>query len=560
MRIISQTSRGWRAQDESRAQSAESARGSSSLRSLLQSLVHKSPRLLGSGLWTVAMNICLIRTPRYVWPFNSGTSAFWPPLGMACLAAAARERLPRASVEIIDCPGEQIGWRTLAARLEALRPDVVGIGEETVSAPEGLRLARLVREVLPRTKIIAGGPFFGFMADDLLPSEPIDVIVKGEGEATFVELLATLMGGGDLGGIPGIACRADGRVVHTPPREPIADLDAQPLPAFDLLPMDRYGRGSRNHPGLAAIEHGRGCTHRCSFCTLWRHWGRADASGGVQPCYRTKSPERSFDEARLLVERYGRFTLGWVDPTWNLDPAWSDGFCGLALRHGLKAQHLAWMRADCVVRDEELGILEKQVRAGLVQAMIGVERIRPDELGRLDRARESAEIALRAFRVFRDRYPHVYTIGTMIYGLEDETEQSMRELIDFEHTSGMDYGFYIPLTPNPGTPLWDEVKGNGRLATHDFRAFNFHTPVLHTRSFRAEELEAVYRKILLRPSLARLGHALRVLTSPGARKRRVHRSLIRHGTRVAIRSLAGKLLGRGAASTLYSTKPDWYDS
>ncbi|HUU69388.1 MAG TPA: hypothetical protein VM186_07680, partial [Planctomycetota bacterium] len=156
-------------------------------------------------------------------------------------------------------------------------------------------------------------------------------------------------------------------------------------------------------------------------------------------------------------------------------------------------------------------------------------------------------------------YPHVYTIGTMIYGVWEETEQSLRELIDFEHTSGMDYGFYIPLTPNPGTPLWDEVKGNGRLATRDFRAFNFHTPVLHTRDFRAEALHGIYRRITMRPSLARLRHHLRVLTSPGARKRRVHRALFRHGARIVWRSLLHGLRKGDGTPAVYSIKPDWYD-
>jgi len=506
------------------------------------------------------LKVCLIRTPRHLWPFNSGTSGFWQPLGFASLAAATRKHLADVRMHIIDCPASQIGWRTLSARLEALRPDVIGIGEETVSAPEGLRLAGLARGILPDVKIIAGGPFFAFMADELLPAARVDVIVKGEGEETFTELLAALMGSADLTGVRGIAFSSGGEVIHTPPRQPIADLDTLPMPAFDLLPMQRYGLGSTNHPGLAAIEHGRGCAHQCSFCSLWKHWGRPSDNGtAARPCYRTKSPERSFDEARHLVEKFDRLTLGWVDPTWNIDPAWSDRFCDLALRHGLKAQHTAWMRADCVVRDEELGILEKQVRAGLVQAMIGVERVRPGDLRTFCRSQQGAETAAKAFEIFRRRYPHVYTIGTMIYGTWEETRETMRELIDFEHSSGMDYGFYIPLTPNPGTELWDKARNNGRLATRDFRAFNFHTPVMHTRHFRAAELESIYRKITLRPTLARLRHNVRVLIGPGARKRRVHRALFRHGARILLRSLAKRVLGRDKGPTVYSIEPKWYN-
>ena len=89
------------------------------------------------------MRVVLLRPPRYVWPFNSETSAFWQPLGLLCVAAAGRQ-LPGVAVEVWDCPGAKVGWRTLQARLAERSIDVLGLGEETVSAHEALRAARLV--------------------------------------------------------------------------------------------------------------------------------------------------------------------------------------------------------------------------------------------------------------------------------------------------------------------------------------------------------------------------------------------------------------------------------
>jgi hypothetical protein len=68
--------------------------------------------------------ILLLRPPRYLWPFNSETSAFWQPLGLLCLAAAVRRELPEEEVQVWDAPGAQWGWRTFEQRLAQTRIDV----------------------------------------------------------------------------------------------------------------------------------------------------------------------------------------------------------------------------------------------------------------------------------------------------------------------------------------------------------------------------------------------------------------------------------------------------
>ena len=98
-----------------------------------------------------------VRPPRPLWPLNSPSSAFWPPLAFASMAAMLRERLPDLWVEILDAPALEMGWRTLTAEMQRRRPAFVGIGEEAVSCVEGLRLARLAKDC--GAKVIAGGCF-----------------------------------------------------------------------------------------------------------------------------------------------------------------------------------------------------------------------------------------------------------------------------------------------------------------------------------------------------------------------------------------------------------------
>ena len=516
------------------------------------------------------MRLVLLRPPRYVWPFNSETSAFWQPMGLLCLAAAVRRELPHVRVEVWDAPGRRCGWRTLGRRLAAEPIDVLGIGEEAVSAHEALRAARLVKQLHPRCVVVAGGTYFAQTVEESLSQGCIDVIVRGEGELTLVEWLRRIHDRDSWHEVDGLAFRdANGLIVATRPRKLIDDLDSLPWPAYELVDMGLYGRNSRNHPRLVSVEHSRGCMDSCAFCILWKHMGEAvDGNGQVRPRFRTKSAERSFEEVRWLYERFGRRTFGWVDPTFNVSPEWSDRWVEQMLgsemmspRGHAKTLHTAWLRADCVVRDEGLGILSKLVRAGLRQVMIGVERDDAAGLSFLNKHHNEIEICREAFDIFRRRYPQVYTIGTMIFGLPGDTLADLRRLVQRQYEMGMDYCFMMPLTPNPGTELAARAAADGYIANRDLASYNFHTPVCVTGELGLRQLESVYWRILVSASGRRLWRAARFLTaSSDARKRRVHVALLRRGTGIALRSLSRAVFrARDASPTLYSRRPLWYD-
>ncbi|MFB3890696.1 MAG: radical SAM protein [Phycisphaerae bacterium] len=538
------------------------------------------------------MRILLLRPPRYVWPFNSETSAFWQPLGLLCLAAAVLRDMPGAQVEVWDCPGQKCGWRTLEQRLAAERIDVLGVGEETVSAHEAIRAAALVKRLWPDCVVVAGGVYFAHAIEGTLGASPksaipkgasvrnskcaagepgsVDVIVRGEGEATFVELLRNLHDRARWATIPGIAFRdSSGGLVITPARPLIEDMDALPMPAYVLLDMSLYGRSSRNHPALVSVEHSRGCTDNCNFCILWKQMGSSiDNNGRVRPVYRTKSAQRSFEEVAWLHRRFGRRTFGWVDPTFNGSPAWSDRWAELMLcsdmmdgRGQPRTLHTAWVRADGIIRDQKLGVLDKLVRAGLRQVMIGVERDDAAGLAALGKHNNSADVSAEAFAILRERHPKVYTIGTMIFGLPGDTREDLMRLVDCQYRMGMDYCFIMPLTPNPGTAVAENALREGLVANEDLASYNFHTPVCRTESMGLRELESVYWRLSLKPGRRRAAVLLaQMFRQRDRRKRRVNMALFRRGTAIAARSFLRAILHPGDRQpTLYSRRPSWYD-
>ena len=214
------------------------------------------------------------------------------------------------------------------------------------------------------------------------------------------------------------------------------------------------------------------------------------------------------------------------------------------------------------MRDEKLGILKKLVRAGLRQAVIGLERDDAGGLAALGKHHNDAEVCREAVAILREKHPEVYIIGSLIFGLPGDTWADLNRLMAWQDRLGPDYCLIIPLTPNPGTTVAQEFVGAGGARDADLAHYNFHTPVCATQTLDLPTLRGMYWRTLLRPSWRRIQWALRtMLFERDARKRRITRSLLRHSTNIATECLRDTWLGtRSAQVTCYSRKPSWYET
>jgi anaerobic magnesium-protoporphyrin IX monomethyl ester cyclase len=497
--------------------------------------------------------LLFVRPPRPLWPFNGPGSAFWPPLAFASLAAAVRASRLDVEVRILDAPALEMGWRSLERELARLRPVWIGLGEEAVSCVEGLRLAGVARRL--GVRVIAGGCFFGHVAPEALRTGLIDVVVHGEGEETLVELMAVLRDGDAAGlrQVRGISFLDGEEVVRTRPRALIRDLDRLPFPAYDLLPVERYGRTSRHHPALAAVEAGRGCPHSCEFCVLWRQMGHS-RDGQPVPHHRSKSPERLREELRILRDCFGRRYVGWVDPCFNADPDVPRRLAESLLRAGRPIGQSAWVRADCLVRDAASGALETCVRGGLNEVYIGIERLEPGQLRRLRKGGPDSA-AREALDLLARRHPAVFTVGTFLYGLPEDTPRGVRALFLAATELPLDLAFFIPLTPLPGTAYWRPELWDA--SGESFRSFGF-LPHVDGDPFLARLTTALHRSALLAWTPERLRQTVRRLLARDPRRRDIcRRQLARLAPFVAWGVLGRGLGGRRGGGMRF---PAWYAS
>jgi anaerobic magnesium-protoporphyrin IX monomethyl ester cyclase len=494
-----------------------------------------------------------VRPPRPLWPFNGPSTAFWPPLAFASLAAAVRDGVRNVRVEILDAPALRMGWRTLTAELARRRPAYVGIGEEAVSCVEGLRLARLAHD--GGAKVVAGGCFFGHTAPGALATGLIDVVVHGEGEQTIVELVETLRSGrlDDLARVAGISYLDGDRVVTTEPRPLIEDLDRLPFPAYDLLPIGAYGRDSRNHTSFGALELSRGCVGSCGFCVLWRQMGRV-VSGRTQAQLRVKSPERAFDEVQRLQRQFGRRYIGWVDPCFNADPRVPGRVAEMLLEAGLCIGQSAWIRADGVVRDAASGALDSMVRSGLNEVYLGVERPDNHSLTELNKT-VTVDTSRRAFDILAREHPQVYTVGSFIYGLPGDTPATVRAIHRLSIELVMDMAFFIPLTPLPGTEFWRPELWDA--TGEQFRHFTF-LPSPIADPARAALDRALLWSWVFTWSGTRVKLWLRAFCSSDARRRRMQRSLAMRSSLYVLKAAISSRRGHSTPGPMIV--PRWYES
>ena len=508
------------------------------------------------------MRILLVQPPRCYWPYTSEGDNFLLQQALPALGAVARDQ--GHDVEIIDCMPTHTGWRTLFDRVRDSKPDVIGCGENhALYASEALRFFALCKEAAPEAVTVAGGGHFTNLAHRYADRDDIDVVCIGEGEETFADLLDQVEGGKpDFSKVDGVAHSQDGSFHRTTPRKLVSNLDELPLPAYDMMPMHLYGKSRYLFsPGGTTIHHSRGCTSSCSFCAWWTTMADRkydeDGKAILSPRWRTKSVDRMMEEISSLYHQFGKRSYVWVDESWNIDPKFNYKFSQAMIRSGMKTKWMTFMRADCIVRDEKKGILADQVRAGLSHILIGVERAGDDSLASLDKRFYTGGVAENAVRIFKEKYPEVFIQATFIVGVKEEDRETLDRQVEMATRLGVDFPAFHPITPVPGTPIYDDAIANGHITEEDFDDFDWLSPVLDSDYLTRDEIaDALYQ---MNKKMVNTRWLLKGLTSGVPYKRDMYIWFAKVSATMAWEALKQKVNPLDVEFHQQLVKPNWYD-
>ena len=353
--------------------------------------------------------------------------------------------------------------------IRELRPDVVGISSITSNFLNAVKIADAAKKL--NCFVIMGGIYPSLNASAVLrENRSIDLIVRGEGERTFLRVLESFESNSQLRSlksIKGISFRFGGKVLSTSNAD-LMPIETLPMPDYSLVNTNDYAR--LNVPG--SIETARGCSFNCVFCSLRDFW---------QFCYRKKPVPNVLEEIRRLRYDFDLKKIMLVDDTLTLDRERVKLLFREIVKEKIDANFYILTRVDMV--DTE--ILNLMFKGGVSQILFGVEHVEEKILSSMGKSRLPKDLS-RWRHIAEENICSASKIGYEVYpvfmlGWPGENEETLLSLSDFI-ANLKKYPRVVPflsfVTPHPGTRLWKRANNlRLRIVESDLNKYTHLYPV-----------------------------------------------------------------------------------
>ena len=391
---------------------------------------------------------------------SNSLAAIEPPVWSALIAEFIRNR--GYAVSILDAEAEGLDHQQTANAIVAANPILtifVIYGQQPSASTQCMPAGRKTCELLNISTdlpTMVMGTHASALPQRTLIEEPYTYVCQGEGPYTVLGLLEVLKSGRrSFADIPGL-WYLEGEIPRgNPPADKIKDIDTElPRQAWDLLDMSKYqahnwhcfddlsSRGS-----YASLQTSLGCPYKCSFCCINAPFGGA----GIR-YWSSTAVMRQIEE---LVEKYGVKNIKIPDEMFVLNKAHVLEICDGIIDRGYDLNIWAYARVD-TVKDE---FLEKLKRAGFNWLGIGIESgskfVRDGVIkGRFD----EQDIVGTVKKI---RAHGIYVGANYIFGLPDDTQETMRETLDLALHLNTEWANFYCAMAYPGSPLYAQAKEHG---------------------------------------------------------------------------------------------------
>jgi len=390
----------------------------------------------------------------------------WPQVSLAQMAALLH---PTYKVGVIDANAERMGWEAFKGELERYQPKYY-VTQVTAPTLENDMYGCFLARARGAVTIAFGTHVTPIPVESMRPYPSLDYVLVGEPDLGLRDLVDHLEGkvgerpegvaklfekemgyepavrgdgSVDMRGIRGLAWREGGEVVVNLPRPFIADLDDLPMPMHELLPLEKY-RMPLIKGAFTFIVTSRGCPAGCTYCI--KHVS-------YQYSARLRSPKLIMEELWRLKE-LGIDNIHMYADLFTVNREQVMELCERMIEEEIGIRWTCNSRVDYV--DEEM--LKKMGRAGNWLISWGIESGNEQIL---KHARKGAypDKAERALKWAREA--GIKNWGYFIIGLPGETEETIRETIEFAKRLPLDIALFHVAAPYPGTPFFFEVVENG---------------------------------------------------------------------------------------------------
>ncbi len=327
----------------------------------------------------------------------------------------------------------------ILSEIEKYHPQIIGFSCYLWNIQKILALSSQIKRINRDITIILGGPQVSPLAKPLLKeNSQIDVIVRGEGEITFLELIKSLLNSHkDISGTLGITYRDNRKLVDNADRKIISDLDSIPSPHIANL-MNLEDRE-------ACLETQRGCIFRCHFCYYNKGFDRI----------RFFSLERVKEDLSFLLEQKLR-TIYLMDPVFNLDLQRAKEICKFIIQNNKdNISFHTEIKAEFV--DAELAELFHKANVRYLE--IGLQSSEDKTLRSVNRKLNIKKF-VNGIELLK-KYDHLKAEVQLILGLPEDTARSFKKSLEFALNLQPKVLTIFRLQVLPGTRIWHKAKELG---------------------------------------------------------------------------------------------------
>jgi radical SAM superfamily enzyme YgiQ (UPF0313 family) len=368
-------------------------------------------------------------------------------------------KIPRLGLALLGTQAARAGYdvkivyqeSTPLKRRQILEADLVGFSITTSTAPEGYRLARMVRALdawKPKpTVIVFGGVHATFESEEALQES--DYVLRGEADMTFVSFLDALRKGERRPRLAGLSWKTGGGAHHEP-------LSKRPV-GMDVLPSPDWSLFEGYRPRVGAVMTSRGCPHDCSFCSVTAMLGRR---------YRM----RSLDLVMQDLSQTRSKNVFFYDDHFAANPERTKQLLRRIIAERGKTHHVKRFSAQVRVevgKDPEM--LELMRRAGLRQLFIGFESVNPRSLELYNKHQDLKDVGEAIRAIHRHG---IWIHGMFVLGSDADTLATFEETPRFCIRHRLETVQYLVLTPLPGTRHYRELEEQNRIISREWNRYD----------------------------------------------------------------------------------------
>ncbi|MFX1488584.1 MAG: B12-binding domain-containing radical SAM protein [Promethearchaeota archaeon] len=399
-------------------------------------------------------------------------SAF-PPLAFEYIAAYVEDSV---EVKILDSKAANLSLSQVEKRIRKYEPDLVGLTVPVTSAIDTVLRHAKIAKLFGATTVI-GGWHPTLAVEQTLSSPWIDILVRGEGEFTFRELIEK----GSPENVNGLSYKMNGKIIHNPDRPFLKDLDELKMPSRHLVKKYKY---KIFHMNCDSIETSRGCPHACKFCSTNVVYNRT---------WRSRSVEHIIKELEMISTNRRINDVFFVDDNFLVNMKRIGRLCIeiiRAKREGRIKKNLYFFfqgRLDSMAKHPR--IVKLMAEAGFWLVLVGVEATDNKRLKEIDKGCDIYQIK-KGIKILHKN--EITIMGNVIISanLNDDLDDILTT-IRRTRALGLDLPSFTLLTPFPATRFYKEIKEKGLLITEQFGKFNWLNPVIKTPNFGPKLLKTL---------------------------------------------------------------------